>query len=262
MASIPLAYDDTGGPGSLVILLPGAGDVRSENRYLVRNLAEAGYRVINADLPGHGESPAAGSYGVAETAEALLALIHGLGNGPACVIGTSFAPAAAVWAAATEPERIRAVVAISPHLEAEESLSGWLLGAVISVLLRGPWAAWVWSRLYRSWYKGREPDDLSEEINKMQVMLKDASRRRAVRETLIAHRKGMSDKIDAYTSPALVVFGSADNHFPDPAAEATRVSSGLHGELVMVEGAGHYPHVERSDIVGPAVVDFLDRVTR
>jgi pimeloyl-ACP methyl ester carboxylesterase len=175
------------------------------------------------------------------------------------VIGTSFAPAAAVWAAATRPESIAAIVAISPHLEAEESLAGRLLGAVISLLLRGPWAAWVWSRLYRSWYKSRTPDDITEEIDKMRAVLGDAGRRRAVRETLIAHRRGVSEKIDAYARPTLVVFGSADDHFPDPAAEAARVSSRLHGELVMVEGTGHYPHVERPDIVGPAVVDFLNR---
>jgi pimeloyl-ACP methyl ester carboxylesterase len=80
--AIPLAYDDTGGSGPLVILLPGAGDVRSENRFLMPSLEEAGYRVVNADLPGHGGSPTAGSYGVAETADALLALIDGLGSGP------------------------------------------------------------------------------------------------------------------------------------------------------------------------------------
>jgi len=260
--TIPLAYDDTGGSGPLVILLPGAGDVRSENRFLAPSLKDAGYRVINADLPGHGESPAAGSYGVTKTADALLALIHGLDSGPASVIGTSFAPAAAVWATATQPESIRAIVAISPHLEAEETLSGKLLRAVISVLLRAPWAAWVWSRLYRSWYKSRIPDDLNEETEKMRAMLKDASRRRAVRETLMAHRIGVSDKIDAYSRPALVVFGSADDHFPDPATEAARASSRLHGELLMVAEAGHYPHVERSEIVCPAIVDFLNRVTR
>jgi pimeloyl-ACP methyl ester carboxylesterase len=262
MAAIPLAYDDTGGSGQLAILLPGAGDVRSENRFLVQGLVEAGYRVINTDLPGHGESTTAESYGVAETAGALLALIRRLDSGPASVIATSFAPAAAVWAAATRPEEIKAVVAISPHLEAEESLNSRLLRGVISVLIRGPWAASIWSRFYQSWYKSRTPDDMDEEVSKMRTMLKDASRRRAVRETLIAHRKGMSEKIESYTRPALVIFGSADDHFPETQDEATRVSSRLHSELVMVEGAGHYPHVERPDIVSPAVVDFLNRVTQ
>lgn len=102
---------------------------------------------------------------------------------------------------------------------------------------------------------------MSEEIGKMRAMLKDAGRRRAVRETLIADRSGMADKIDAYARPALVAFRSADDHFPDPAAEAARISSRLRGEMLMVAGAGHYPHVERCNIVAPAVVDFLNRIT-
>lgn len=261
MAAVPLAFDDTGGIGPLVILLPGAGDIRSENRFLIPYLKEAGYRVVNADLPGHGGSPTAQTYGVAETADALLTLIDSLDDGPASIIGTSFAPAAAIWAAATRAESITSFVAISPHLEAEESPASRLMAAAISLLLRRPWAAWVWCRFYRSWYKSRVPDDMREELEKMRTMLKNADRRRAVRETLTAHRNGLSEKIDACTCPALVIFGSADDHFPDPAAEASRIASRLHGERVMVEGAGHYPHVEFGHIVGPAVAGFLNRVT-
>jgi pimeloyl-ACP methyl ester carboxylesterase len=262
MAATPLAYDDTGGSGRPVILLPGAGDVRSENRFLVPGLVEAGYRVINTDLPGHGNSAIAESYGVEEAADALLGLIRKLDSGPASVIATSFAPAAAVWAAATSPDEITAIVAISPHLEADTSPGTRLLAALISVLTRGPWAAPVWSRFYRSWYKDRTPDDMNEQLDKIRAMLRDADRRRAVRETLIADRKGMLEKIEACTRPVLVIFGSADNHFPDPLAEGTRVSTLLHGELVMVPGAGHYPHVEFPEIVSPAVVDFLNQVIK
>jgi pimeloyl-ACP methyl ester carboxylesterase len=262
MAAPLLAYDDTGGSGPLVILLPGAGDVRSENHFLAQALVESGYRVVNADLPGHGESNTAESYGVAEAADALLSLIQELDCGPAVVIATSFSPAAAVWAAAAQPDKIAALVAISPHLEADESLGTRLLGALISVLIRGPWAASAWSKFYRSWYKSQTPDDLDQEIDKMRNMLKDAGRRRAVRETLTAHRRGMPEKIEAITCPALVIFGSADDHFPDPSGEASRIGSLLNGETVMVPGAGHYPHVEHPEIVGPAVVDFLSRITR
>ncbi|MFO7549180.1 MAG: hypothetical protein R6X29_09975, partial [Acidimicrobiia bacterium] len=58
-----LAHDDSGGDGPLVVLLPGAGDLRSEHRFLAPPLVAAGYRVVTADLPGHGESPTATSYG-------------------------------------------------------------------------------------------------------------------------------------------------------------------------------------------------------
>jgi pimeloyl-ACP methyl ester carboxylesterase len=56
--------------------------------------------------------------------------------------------------------------------------------------------------------------------------------------------------------------GTEDPDFPDPAAEAGLSAERLGGEadVVLVEGAGHYPHTERPDIVSPAVVAFLSRV--
>ncbi|HET6348821.1 MAG TPA: alpha/beta hydrolase [Candidatus Krumholzibacteria bacterium] len=242
-----------------MILLPGAGDVRSENRFLVRDLSAAELRVVNADLPGHGSSPPARSYGVAQTADALLGLIDTLGGGPALVVATSFAPAAAIWAAAEHPDRVAAIVAISPHLDADNSFKGRLVTGLVRTLLGGPWAGGVWDRLYRSWYKRRVPDDIDNELTRMKAMLRDPSRRRAVRETLTAHRDGMAERIEKCSCPVLAVFGAADDHFPDPAAEAVRVASRLQGEFLVVEGAGHYPHVERPDIVSPAVAGFLKR---
>jgi len=35
------------------------------------------------------------------------------------------------------------------------------------------------------------------------------------------------------------------------------VAERLHGELVLVEGAGHYPHAEVPDEVGPRIAAFL-----
>lgn len=252
-----LAYDDSGGAGRPVILLPGAGDLRSENRFLAAELVAAGYRTISADLPGHGDSPIASSYGVAETAAELIKLIDHLDSGPVVIIANSFAPAAAVWAASEDPDKVRALVAISPHFTTGESFQGRLTAGLTKLLIRGPWAPSIWERLYRGWYKSRAPEDLDVEIQRLRAMLADPARRRAVRGTLTAHRHGVEERMGRFAAPALVVFGAADDHFPDPAAEAAEVAARLGGETVMVEGAGHYPHVERADVVGPAVLGFL-----
>src|SRR5690242_21805763 len=50
-----IAYDVTG-EGPLVVLSHGIGDRRQAYRFLAPTLAQAGYRVANADLRGHGES--------------------------------------------------------------------------------------------------------------------------------------------------------------------------------------------------------------
>lgn len=252
-----LAHDDTRGTGRPVVLLPGAGDLRSEYRFVVDRLAAQGLRVVTADLPGHGDSPVAGGYTVASTAAAIVDLIDGLDAGPAVVVGASFAPAAAVWVAADRPDRIAGVVAISPHLHADRSVKGRLTALGISGLLRGPWAGRVWASLYTGWYKSAPPADLELEVARLRRMLADPGRRRAVRETLTADRDGVDERIGRFDRPSLVVFGSADDHFPDPAAEAAATARALGGEEVLVDGAGHYPHVEQPDVVVDAIGRFV-----
>lgn len=252
-----LAHDDTGGDGRLVVMLPGAGDVRSEYRFLTDPLVAAGFRVVTADLPGHGESAPADRYTVASTAAAVIALIESLGAGTATVVSCSFAPAAAVWATAERPDLVSGIVALSPHFTADRTLKGRALNAVVKLMLRGPWAAGAWAKLYAGWYKTNPPSDLANEIGKMTTMLADPSRRRAVRETLTADRDGVSEKMDAISTPTLVIFGSLDDHFTDPAAEAAGVAAQLRGEHVVVGGAGHYPHVEYPGAVSEAILAFL-----
>lgn len=253
-----LAHDDTGGPGRLVVLLPGAGDLRTEYRFMVDDLVAAGYRVVAADLPGHGDSAPAPDYTVASTAEALLTLVASLDAGPAVVVATSFAPAAAVWAAADHPDQIAGIVAISPHLHADRSVQGRLMGVAARGALAGPWAGSMWARLYTGWYKEAPPDDLDIEIARMRRMLTDPQRRRAVRRTLTADRNGVDEHIARLGRPTLTVFGSADDHFADPEAEARATAEELQGDLLIVEGAGHYPHVEQPAAVSKAILAFLE----
>ena len=53
-----------------------------------------------------------------ETASDLVALLEHLDAGPATVVATSFAPTAALWAAADHPDLVDRLVLISAHLDA------------------------------------------------------------------------------------------------------------------------------------------------
>ncbi|MFP5332674.1 MAG: alpha/beta fold hydrolase [Acidimicrobiia bacterium] len=254
-----LAFDDTGGSGPLLVLLPGAGDVRSEYRFLAATLAADGYRIVTADLPGHGDSPLASEYTVESTGRALVDLVDILDAGPAVVVACSFAPTAAVWAATIRPELIAGIVALSPHFDADESTKGRMMNLAIRGMLRGPWAGGLWAKLYAAWYKTNPPSDLETEIERMRVMLADPARRKAVRDTLTAARDGVAAQMERLAVPTLTVFGSADDHFADPVAEAAEVAGRLGGEHLVVKGAGHYPHVEQPQVVADAIRSFLDR---
>ncbi|MBZ0227674.1 MAG: alpha/beta hydrolase, partial [Bauldia sp.] len=60
-------------------------------------------------------------------------------------------------------------------------------------------------------------------------------------------------------APTLVVMGSKDPDFADPAAEAETVARLLRGTATMIEGAGHYPHAEMPETTASAVLAFLGR---
>lgn len=249
-----IAFDDTGGSGPLVVMLPGAGDLRSEYRYLAPDLVAGGARVVTLDLRGHGESSAEWSdYGVAQSAADLVALLDHLDAGPATVVATSFAPAAALWAAADRPDLIARLVLISAHLEAAPMWQTFPLRLV----LRGPFAGTLWANQFRKWHPAAPPADLDEHAAALAEMMADPQRRRAVRETLTAHRNGLAARTAQVDVPTLVVMGGADSHFSNPAAEGASIASGTGGKVHIVPDAGHYPHVEFPGQVATAIADFL-----
>ncbi len=109
-----LAYNDYGGGGELVLMLPGMGALQSEHRYLAPKLSESGYHAVTVDLRGHGQSSVPWkTYDIPSVGNDVLALMDHLNAKTAHVIGTSFSPGALVWSAAEQPDRIRSLVLIS-----------------------------------------------------------------------------------------------------------------------------------------------------
>ncbi len=249
-----IAYDDTGGDGPLVVMLPGAGNVRDEYRFLAPTLAAGGFRVVTADLRGHGDSSAGWpSYGMVETAADLVALLDHLGAESATVVATSFSPTATLWAAAEHPALIGRLVLISAHLDAAPI---WQR-VPLSVMLRGPLAGKLWGSQFRKWHPGAPPADLEKQAARLVGMLGDRKRRRAARETLVAHRDGLHTRIGQVDAPTLVVMGGADSHFKDPTEEGESIATRTGGTLHVVPTAGHYPHVEFPDEVAGVIEAFL-----
>ena len=56
--------------------------------------------------------------------------------------------------------------------------------------------------------------------------------------------------------------GTRDPDFPDPPGEAQHVADRLGGEVLLVNGAGHYPHADDADAVNPKLISFLDKATQ
>ena len=263
-----LAYDVTGpADAPLVICTPGLGDNRRVYRFLAPRLAAAGYRVATLDLRGEGESSAGWpDYRSATSAADLLALARHLG-GPAVFLTNSYSAAASVVAAAQAPKLVAGLAMTGPWTRTPVQPGGLKgLVAAVSVALAGRIAA-VWTAYYRSLYKGAKPADLGAYSKALARGLREPGRLAALRGMMAGGHDESARRLADVRSPALIVMGTADPDFADPAAEARWIERQLAGsgqdtEVVLVPGCGHYPIAEAPDPTGEAVLAFLAKVHR
>lgn len=254
-----IAYDDAG-QGRPIVMLPGLGDLRSQYRFLAPKLRSDGFRTVTADLRGHGGSSVGWpDYGAEAAGEDLVALLEQIGGGPAVVVGNSFGAAPAVWAATERPDLVAGLVLIGPFVR-DHGMPAWQrLG--IRVATTGPWKVRAWDAYYTSLHKGGTPADHDEHRRAIRSNLAQPGRFDAVRAMMLRSDAAIETRLPRVADPVLVVMGSADPDFPDPAAEARTIADATGGRAVMIEGAGHYPHVERPDDAYAAIASFLASLT-
>ena len=255
-----MAYDDSGGNGELVVMLPGMGALRSEYRFLAPLLRTAGYRAVTADLRGHGQSSVPWpSYDVPSVGGDIVALIETLKAGPAHVIATSFSPGAAVWAAAERPELFRSLVLIGPFVR--DIKLNPLMSAAVWVLMNNPWRVSTWMMYYPSLYPSRKPADFKDYLRQLQANLAEPGRFEAAKALAGASRRPAEERLGKLKAPVLVMMGTKDPDFPDPIAEAQFVAKQTGGQATLIEGAGHYPQTEMPEETSRVVKGFLKKLT-
>lgn len=252
-----IAYDDSGGSGPLVVALPGMGDLREQYRLLRPRLVQAGYRVVTMDVRGHGETSATWpDYSARAVGSDAIALIRLLGADRAVLLGNSFSAGAALWAAHDQPSMVRGVGMLGPIVR--DQPVDPLTSAVLRIGFGGPWRVWFWMTYWNSLFPLNKPADHPDARERLTHNLREPGRMDALR-TMVGLSKSDTEAIVGQNPvPVLVVMGSRDPDFKDPVAEATWVSSKTQGRTFIVEGAGHYPHLETPDPVASEIVRFLD----
>lgn len=235
------------------------GALRSEYRFLAPEVSKAGYRVVVADLRGHGDSSAFWpEYTLTAAGEDILGLIEHLDAGPAHVIGTSFSPGAAVWAAAQRLESFRSLVLISAFVRTPKT--SFSQNILTALLLNGPWKVSGWGAYYKTLYPTRQPEDYEDYLDDLKANLRQPGRFEALKGLGFASKDDAEKSLGKVDIPTLVVMGTHDPDWPDPRAEAHFIVNRLSGELLLVEGAGHYPQTEMPEAVTPKVIEFLNQV--
>ncbi len=251
-----LAYSDYGGEGDLVLMLPGMGALRSEYRFLAPKLSEAGYHAVTVDLRGHGESSVPWpAYDVPSVGGDILALIDHLGGGPAHVIGTSFSPSAVVWAAVERPDRVRSLVLINAFVRTARINP--IMKALFWLMMNNPWRVRTWGMYYGSLYPTRKPPDFKDYVKQLTANLAQPGRFYAATALANSSREPSAERLGRVRAPTLIIMGTKDPDFPDPAVEGKTIAEQTGGSLALVEGAGHYPQTEMPEKTTPIVLDFL-----
>ncbi len=267
--------------GPLALCLHGFPDTAHTWRYLLPRLAEAGYHAVAPFMRGYAPTqvPPDSRYDTGTLALDACRLHEALGgSGDAVIIGHDWGAFATYGAAALEPERWRTVVtaAVAPQ------------GSMADGFFR-------FDQLHRSWYVFFFQTPLAEYAVSMENFAFidrlwsdwspgfDGSWDTAKVKEALASPESLSAAIGYYRA----MFSDPPD---DPPTAAARAAAGtiapqatlyLHGaddgcmgietigpvteflapgsEMVIVEGTGHFLHVERPDEVNDHIVRFLTR---
>ncbi|MFG1869582.1 alpha/beta fold hydrolase [Micromonospora arborensis] len=261
---------DVIGEGPLVVLAHGIGDSRHSYRFVAPALAAAGYRVANVDIRGCGDSSLGwDGYSRTDIAADLVAVVRHLG-GPAVIVGQSISGGAATIAAATAPDLITGVIELAPFTRIQSMDLGGLVRVkryragsthLAMTLIRGSLASW---KKYLDVAYPEKPADWNNELARIEATLSEPGRMKALQAMCKSSPSDAGAQLANVTCPVLVIEGSADPDWADPRAEGEKIIADLPtglGELVVIEGAGHYPHAQTPEQVVALALPFLAKVT-
>jgi len=253
-----IAYDDTGGSGRAIVAAPGMGDMRSVYRHLIPLMGSRGFRIATMDLRGMGESSTAWpDYSDAAIGSDMLALANHLDAGPAILVGNSLTASSAVIAATEDPAAVAGLVLIGPFAR-NVPQPAWQKFAFRLMLAR-PWGKGFWVSYYRkNMYPGDKPADHHEYVDTLNSNLSEPGRFKGFKSLAFNSHEESGSRLGSVRCPTVIVMGSDDPDFADPAEEARHLAERLNARVVMVPGAGHYPQAQAPETVADAIAGLND----
>ncbi|MFT5144305.1 MAG: pimeloyl-ACP methyl ester carboxylesterase [Rhodothermales bacterium] len=241
----------------LVVVLHGWGSNSGLMRGFVDRLSDA-FRVLNVDLPGHGQAPApAAPMGMEEHAAALASLIRDQDQGPAHVIGHSNGGRIALWMAGSETHchLIASLTLISPSGVRRPRRTGYYVRKWTAKILKAPFS--VLPRPFRE----AGLDWLRHSLVWRLLGSSDyRALRGTMRETFVRLvNTYVEDRLPLITAPTLVFWGTKDDAVLRPQIDIL-VNGISDAGLVPLNGAGHYGFLDAPETVLEGTRSFLDQI--
>lgn len=272
------------GEGPVVLCLHGFPDCSRSFRHQLPALAAAGFRVVAPALRGYAPSaqPADGDYHIVRMAEDVVGWIDDLGEARVHLVGHDWGAVIAYAAAALAPERLLSLATLAiPHpgrlqreglrkLPSQVRKSWYMLffqlrGLADLAVQARDWA--LVEKLWRDWSPGWSPPP--EELAAVKATLALPGVRRAA----LGYYRAMFDLWSTAARQTAALFeapirvptlaltgaldGCMDTRLHDLAMKAADFPAGL--QVVRVEGAGHFLHQEKPDVVNDLLLEAIRR---
>src|SRR5262245_13639347 len=255
---MPLHVRDLGSGEPVVFLHPGPGLDGSVFQPGAQQVADAGYRVLLVDLPGSGRSPAT-DWTLAAHAEAVEDCVNELGLTGFTLVGHSFGGYLAMQHLVDFGTAARYVASCT---DADEEPAPGVSEDRYDNLPPEVEAA----------FEREDSVQTADEcrqvwIDQMPFFANDPAAVVPMLDRVLfqpeAHRSRdwgelhALDALAAFDGPVLAIAGADDRS--SPPANARRIAEAAGGELLIIEGAGHFPFAETPDRYWPALIDWLNR---
>jgi 3-oxoadipate enol-lactonase len=254
MDPVDLAHDDAGA-GPVVVLIHGHPFNRGMWAPQLAALHDR-FRVIAPDLRGYGQSPVTpGTVPMAQLAADVSRLLDGKGIASAALVGLSMGGLVVMELAAAQPERWWAygfIATTAQRVTAEEAQARRDSARTMEERGMRPAAEQMAARLFGP----GAGETLTTTIMDMMLATSPAGAAAAVRGR--AERPDYQPVLKSISAPSLVCAGDHDSY---STAEITGELAGcLPGpEVVIMEGVGHLPNLERTDAFNEHLMGFLTR---
>jgi pimeloyl-ACP methyl ester carboxylesterase len=253
------------GDGPPVVLFHGFPDTPSGWEPAAKVLNEAGYRTIVPFLRGyHPETIVPGrGYGSQEIGEDAIALLDAIELESAVLVGHDWGAAVVYRAAAIAPERVRGLCPVAiPHPRMIDRKPGLLWRARHFVTLSLPSGRWLARRndfayidtLMRRWAPSWSGPEREATLAEVKRCFADP----VVLDAALGYYRDAKPGGEPGTLPmaAMLTCGTDDLIAPDAFQRSAEMFSGSC-EVVVVEGAGHWPHRESAALFHERLLAFL-----
>lgn len=263
--------------GQPIIFIHGTAAWSGLWRETMAPLAEAGYRCIAIDIPpfGFSERPATPSYGNADQAKRIIALMNALNIENTILLGHSFGGGATVETALMIPERIDALILLdvgglnlnlqpAPTENTPSVLEIFLNTRVVRnpvISATGTNPLFTKTLITSMLHDPADATDEKIKILQQPLVLQDATNTLGdwLNYVLLVQEQSLTTDPANYKTlrmPTLIVWGDSDTVIPIKEGEYLN-SIIPDSELVVMQGVNHIPHLEDLDTLIEIVLGFL-----